>query len=120
MTQADHASRPMTEQEVSNWLDARNSALEEESRLFVARHRVTGLYSTRIERFLWGSKSWIAANNSTVEEVIEELRLSDERSSMWTSEINRAEVWQRYSIEQYSKYIPDVEFVGVELTTVPM
>lgn len=91
----------------------------ESSTLFVARHKITGLYSRYAKQFLYGNQDWMASTQPSVARVIEELRLADERSSLWESDIQNAEVWVRYDIDRYQQYLPDVEFVAVSLSYFP-
>ena len=111
---------PTTQNSTDDWaaryIEARNQELEERSQLFVARHKTTGLYATRIRSFLLGCEEWRKHTKPTVEEVQKEIALSAERAPMWTSDLQDAEVWDRYYIEQFQQFVPEVEFKSVKLS----
>jgi hypothetical protein len=105
-----------TDDLAAQYIAARNQELEDRSQLFVARHKATGLYATRLKSFLQGCEGWREAAKPTVEEVQHEIKLAADRAPMWTAELQDAEVWDRYYIEQFRRFAPDVEFTPVKLT----
>jgi AMMECR1 domain-containing protein len=100
------------------YIAARNQELEERSQLFVARHKGTGLYATRLKSFLQGCEGWRESAKPTVEEVLEEIALAATRAPMWTSDLQDAEMWDRYYIGQFQQFAPNVEFTPVKLSAV--
>lgn len=96
-------------------IDQRNRKLDELSQLFVATHRATGLYSARILGFLMGESEWIRVARPTVDQVLDELRLADGRRSLWTDDIQKADLWNACSISRYRHYVPDLDFTAVTL-----
>jgi len=115
MNMPDQKLTPGSDEWVTQYFKARGEQMDEQSQLFVAKHRATGRYSTRIESFFWGNKEWMAAKDPTIQEVIAQMALSEARAAMWTDNLNAAEVWDRYAIAQYAKYLPDIDFVPVKL-----
>lgn len=100
------------------YIDQRNRMLEERSRLFVARHRETGQYGTRFARFLHGCKDWREYPKPTVAEVREQVAEFLRHAPAWTADINEAEPWDRYDIESFRDFLPDIEFIPVQLSVV--
>ena len=90
--------------------------MDTRSALYVAQHKETRLYSSRIMYVLRANEGWMKAANPSVEEVIEQLRLADARHPIWTADMQEAETWSDYYIDFYRQYVPDVEFVPVSLT----
>ena len=85
--------------------------------LRVAKHKETELYSARLLSFLLDNQVWIKQTQPSIEEVIEQIMLSNQRSNMWIGDLQEAETWDEYYINQWKEYLPDVEFVEVQLTT---
>ena len=100
----------------SNNKDYNSMSYEERAKLHVAKHKITGLYNTRAQSFLLGKQDWMKAANPSVEEVIRQLKLADERHNMWTTDINDAEVWSFYYMNEYQKYLSEIEFIPVSLS----
>lgn len=94
--------------------------MTDESELYVARHKTSGLFAQRIQNWLWGNKEWFEARKPTAAEVLEQLKLAEERSPRWTVDINEADVWTDYDITQYAQYLPEAEFVKVRLSAQPL
>lgn len=90
-------------------------SLYSEDQLYVAKHKGTGFYSSRVIYFLMGEMDWMRRNNPSIEEVIEQIDFINSRKSIWVEDINNAEPWSSYNIGQYGKYLLDAEFVPVEL-----
>ncbi|MEX3984077.1 hypothetical protein AB4Y45_34545 [Paraburkholderia sp. EG287A] len=90
--------------------------MTDESTLYVARHKTTGLYTRHIHRWFWGNREWMKSAKPSVADVILELGFAEERSPRWTPDLNVADVWADYDIEHYSQYLPDVEFLKIRLT----
>ncbi|MBC8742012.1 hypothetical protein F6X40_36345 [Paraburkholderia sp. UCT31] len=99
---------------------AQSLDVDERCQLFVARHKGTGLYNTRAQYFLRGNQAWIEAAQPTAQEVTEELASSDSRKSMWSSDLQDAEVWDSYWMAKYQQYVPEVEFIPVRLSGQPI
>ncbi len=83
--------------------------------LYVAKHKETGLFGTRLKSFLIDNQRWIEIQKPSVDEVIEQITLSNQRCNMWTDNLQDAETWDTYYINQFKKYLPNVEFVKVQL-----
>jgi hypothetical protein len=60
---------------------------------------------------------WIEAKKPTDAEVAAELAAADQRRSMWTEDMNNAELWDARDIAEFGKFLPPVEFVSVRITT---
>jgi hypothetical protein len=87
--------------------------------LYVAKSPETGLYLTRAQNFLIGNKGWIDAAKPSDAEVAAEIMAADKRQCMWTADLNEADVWSAPTISNIRRYLPPVDFVGVNLTTEP-
>jgi hypothetical protein len=48
-----------TDDLAAQYIAARNQELEDRSQLFVARHKATGLYATRLKLFTGGAKAGV-------------------------------------------------------------
>lgn len=118
MTTPENTSRPLSAEEVTQYFDNRNRQLEHESQLFVAQHRVTGLYGTRHTRFLARAKGWLQHKRPSVTDVLGEIQLANAHNPMWSDDLDKAETWTRHTITEYSKYVPDVDFVLITLSVV--
>lgn len=89
------------------------------STIFVARHKETKKYTLNILKWIWGEQGWMKTRNPTVAEVKEQITLLADRRPIWTDDINEADVWGDYTIKEFGKYVDDVEFIPVNLSTTP-
>lgn len=114
-------AKSLNGEEMQEYLAARNAALEERSALYVAQHPTTKLYLIGVKRFLDGQVDWIASAKATPAMVKEQLDYVETRRSIWTNDLNEADIWSdihtKYFAERYGNYLPPVEFVKVDLTT---
>lgn len=82
--------------------------LDESSQLFVALSKTTGQYMRRANSWLYGQSTWIEAAKPSVEKVQEMMQWTEATfGNWWTDDLQRADIWQRYWIVEYSKYLSD-------------
>ena len=88
---------------------------------FVAKHRETGLYQRKVGcNFMFGCRPWIKTKNPPFEEIRKEIEwmrnyMESNGAKVWTNDIADAEKWDNQSINEYSKYYPELEMVNIHL-----
>ncbi len=120
MTDRSLQEAPETQPADAGWLPAQAVLqLVDGPDLFVARHKVSRLFSLRIQNFLLSCEDWRKTSRPTIEQVQAELSLSAGRHPLWTTDLQNAECWTRDAIAQFHQFVPALEFCVVELQAVP-
>ena len=84
---------------------------EDDCQIYVGKYFInSGLYICKTISLFHDMKGWMAASRPNTEEVIKEFWKCNELNSRWTDDINRADRWRDYDIEEWRKYLPFVNW----------
>ena len=82
-------------------------------KIFVAKHKVTGLFLTGLLAFFSDIQEWVKAKTPTDAKILDEREAYEVRKNRWVSDVNSAEIWNGLDIGQYGKFMPHVDFIEV-------
>lgn len=97
-----------------------NEDIEERAQLYVARSTYTGLYTRDLLHWLRFNQRWIDAIDTDELDVIAEVHEFDKARCPWTHDLNRADVWDKYWIAKFQKYLTFVTWTKLKLATEPI